>query len=360
MKFRGIILSFFLLAACSSENSLVRIIGAGDVGIVGNSVKGVWSIPVKDIYDSGAGKDGIPSIDAPRFFESNNTLIDSYLFDEDLVIGLFANGEARAYPHKILDYHEIVNDAMHGKSFSISYCPLTGSSFGWESKVGGQQTSFGVSGLLYNSNLILYDRYSDSYWSQMLQKSISGKSIHQIPKSFDVVESTWGMWKKMYPETKVLSNNQGFDRDYKVYPYGGYKKDDTFLLFPLSRKDNRLDLKERVLAVLHKDEPVVFRLINFYGARTKRISFKTDDLLIVGNANVLKAFSLSLQQRELSFSYSFKDTPHFFSDNEGNQWSIFGEAISGPRKGEKLQATNSLMTYWLAVPPFFSQIQVYE
>lgn len=360
MKFKIVILSFFILVACSSENTLVKAIGNGDIGNVRSIVNGVWSVPVDEIYDSGAGKDGIPSIDVPHFFAANNALIDTYMLDEDFVIGVYINGEARAYPHRILDYHEIVNDEMHGENFTISYCPLTGSSFGWESKVEGQQTSFGVSGLLYNSNLILYDRYSDSYWSQILQKSISGKAMHQIPKFFDVVETTWGMWKKMYPQTKVLSNNQGFDRDYNVYPYGGYKKDDAFLLFPLSRKDERLDFKERVLAVLNKDEAVVFRLINFYLGKTKRVSFNSDDLLIVGNANVLKAFTLSQQQKELDFIYNFKEALHFFTDNEGNEWSIFGEAISGPRKGEKLQSANALMTYWLAVPAFFSQVQVYE
>ena len=100
----------------------------------------------------------------------------------ELVVGIVIDGHARAYPHKILDWHEIINDKIGNTAFAITYCPLTGTALGWDRTVNGTETTFGVSGLLYNTNLIPYDRLTGSYWSQMLSKSIRGSLSDQYLK----------------------------------------------------------------------------------------------------------------------------------------------------------------------------------
>ena len=114
-----------------------------------------WLIPLNEVRDGGPGKDGIPSIDNPQFTNANSV---DFLNDEDLVVGIINNNEVKAYPHIILDWHEVVNDDIGGNAITINYCPLTGTAFGWNSMVNDSPTTFGVSGLLYNANLILYDR----------------------------------------------------------------------------------------------------------------------------------------------------------------------------------------------------------
>ena len=140
--------------------SLLLIIGMG----CNDEEGGVWSIPNEQVLDGGPGKDGIPSVDNPIFYDiSQNTVYE----EEDLVVGYKRDTAARAYPHVVLDWHEIVNDEINGFPMTITYCPLTGTAIGWDRTIDGNVTTFGVSGLLYNSNLIPYDRRTNSNWSQM-------------------------------------------------------------------------------------------------------------------------------------------------------------------------------------------------
>lgn len=357
-----LLIMFLTIVSCSSDSTsddglgLIDVIGF-DTG--GNGVSGTWSIPKDEVIDSGAGKDGIPSIDNPVFIDGNDTRVNTYMKDEDLIVGIVIDGEIKAYPHRVLDWHEIVNDEINGEKITLSYCPLTGSALAWERVINNRETTFGVSGLLYNSNLILYDRETNSHWSQLLFRSVNGSLMHKIPKLYDIQETTWKRWKEMYPSTKILSNEQGFDRDYNVYPYGGYKKDDAVLLFPLSKKDEIIDYKERVHALVYNNNAMVYRFINFIGGKVFKETFITDTILVVGDDTLLRSFVIDNQHLNLEFQYD-DSKEYLFKDNEGNRWSSDGEAIIGPRKGEKLTPTNSLMTYWLAVPPFFENIEIHQ
>ena len=130
-----------------------------------------WLIPVDEVIDGGPGKDGIPAIDAPRF-QPISLNVDS---DPDgLIVGVLLDGEAKAFPRDILNWHEIVNDRTGQTPMILNYCPLTGTGMAWYADPTATRQTFGVSGLLYNSNLILYDRETDSNWSQMLEMSVEG------------------------------------------------------------------------------------------------------------------------------------------------------------------------------------------
>lgn len=318
-----------------------------------------WLVPIGEIKDGGPGKDGIPSIDNPQFVDVNDENA-SFINDEDLVIGIKSENEMIAYPHKILDYHEIINDNISGFPVSVNYCPLTGTGFVWEGEVNSTNSTFGVSGLLYNSNLILYDRETDSNWSQLKLQCINGPLIGEIPQTISIVETTWGNWKTMFPETKVLSSITGFNRNYNVYPYGDYKTNNDFFLFSVFPRNNSLPSKERVYAIIDNGISKAYRFENFFNGKAIKEVINGKLFLVVGNNDVIKAFQLSGVYSDLNFEYSFTGSEEFFSDDEGNTWNIFGQAISGPKTGQNLSSANSVVSYWFAIAAFYPNPEIFE
>jgi hypothetical protein len=309
-----------------------------------------WLIPQSEVLDGGPGKDGIPALVNPNFTDVQGA---TYLNDSDLVIGFKNGNDVRAYPHAILDWHEIVNDNINEVSVAITYCPLTGTGIGWDRIVfRGEETTFGVSGLLYNTNLIPYDRATDSNWSQILNKSVNGRLIGQEAELIGLFETDWKTWKTIYPDTKVLSNETGFNRTYGSSPYGDYNNLDDFFLFPVS-KDRRLPLKERVLAIVSGGQAKVYRFSDFQSDNIIKDSFNGEDYLIVGNPNFIMSFKLTDDLSTLNFEYVFNNSELLLSDNEGNQWDIFGKAVTGPRSGTQLDHSSSLMGFWFSIPAFY-------
>jgi len=157
-----------------------------------------WIIPSDEVFDGGPGKDGIPSIDNPVFEEA---LSNTYLDPSDLVIGVVHNGVAKAYPHRILDWHEIINDRIDDQYFALTYCPLTGTGVSWNRELDGEVTTFGVSGKLYNTNLMPFDRKTESYWSQMRLDCVQGDLVSTVIETFPIIETTWETWIAMYPNS---------------------------------------------------------------------------------------------------------------------------------------------------------------
>ncbi len=183
---------------------------------------GLDCIPALD-YDGTKGRPKAELVDA-------NADGAKYLNENDFVLGVFLNGEARAYPHNILWWHEIYNDKIGDTEFSVSFCPLTGSGMAVAGKIGNADVDFGVSGNLFNSNLVMFDRQSESFFSQMTFTGIKGEQKGVKLELLPIVETTWKRWKEMYPKTKVASDTQGYTRSYTSYPYGNYREnhDDTF------------------------------------------------------------------------------------------------------------------------------------
>ncbi|MEF8806745.1 DUF3179 domain-containing protein [Natronomonas sp.] len=197
----------------------------------------------------GPSKDGIPSIDQPRFVDAGDA---DFIDPGDPVFGVVRDDVAKAYPQKILVHHEIVNDELAGTPVSVTYCPLTGTVQGFER--GG--TTFGVSGRLINNNLVMYDRATETWWPQILATSIPGPwnetpDIESL-REFRLVWTTWERWQTHRPETEVLSTDTGHARNYSGDPYGGYNprtgyyKNDS-LLFPALSDDDTFDRKTVVM-----------------------------------------------------------------------------------------------------------------
>lgn len=202
------------------------------------------SIPLDEIKDGGPPKDGIPSIDDPNFIPASEAAIDN----SDRILGVMYNGIAKAYPISILNYHEIVNDRFADAPVVITYCPLCASGLAFDAVVEGQSLTFGVSGLLYNSDLLLYDRQTLSLWSQMMSEALSGNLLGKKLKPLVTENTTWEEWKSRHPTTRVLSEDTGFSRDYSKNPYPGYAKSGQ-LLFNVSKMDGRYPPKELVIGI---------------------------------------------------------------------------------------------------------------
>jgi len=208
----------------------------------------------------GVSKDGIPSIDDPSFVDAGSV---SSLADGDVVFGLERNGVAKAYPRRILVSHEICNDTIDGESVSVTYCPLTGTAMGFERGA----TTFGVSGRLLNNNLVMYDRGTEVWWPQVLASAIPGPWNESPPdaslREFRLVWTTWGRWRELHPNTRVLSEDTGFARNYDDDPYGTYNPKggyytDRDTLFPRLNPNDRFHPKAVVLGARTNEDAAAF------------------------------------------------------------------------------------------------------
>lgn len=202
-------------------------------------------VPMEAIESGGPPRDGIPAIDKPRFVGPDR----SGLADGDRILGLALGGVARAYPVRILNWHEIVNDRVASQPVAVTYCPLCGTGVAFDANVGGQPASFGVSGLLYNSDVLLYDRRTESLWSQILSKAVTGPLKGTLLKAMPLTHTSWAAWRARHPHTEVLSAETGFTRDYARDPYDGYDKV-AQLMFSVQHRDDRLPLKAWVMGLV--------------------------------------------------------------------------------------------------------------
>jgi len=191
-----------------------------------------------EVQDGGPPKDGIPSIDEPKFWTADEA--DENLRDDSVVFGLVRNGEVKAYPQKILVHHEITNDVVGDEPVAVTYCPLTGTAMGFRRG----EVELGVSGNLVNNNLIMYDRETDSRWPQVLGTAISGEFQGESLQEFRLIWTRWSRWRDAFPETEVLSEDTGHVRNYGTDPYGtyvpergGYYSQDSTLFPPLGEDD---------------------------------------------------------------------------------------------------------------------------
>jgi hypothetical protein len=198
-----------------------------------------------DIHQGGPPKDGIPAIDRPKFVAAGEARMNP----GERVLGIARNGEAKAYPVRILNWHEVVNDTVGGEPVAVTYCPLCGSGVTFARAVHGKERSFGVSGLLYNSDVLLYDRETGSLWSQILGKAVTGPANGAKLAVLPTAHTSWEDWVRRHPDTLVLSEDTGFVRDYSRDPYAGYDANPV-ILFPVANSSSRFDTKEVVLGLM--------------------------------------------------------------------------------------------------------------
>jgi hypothetical protein len=202
-------------------------------------------IPIDKILSGGPDRDGIPSIDHPKFLKPPERII---LQSGDRILGITYQGISKAYPIKILNHHEIVNDQFADEPVVITYCPLCGSGIAYSAKLAGKTLHFGVSGLLYNSDVLLFDRETESLWSQLMNKAISGAMRGKRLLPLAITHTTWEDWHNRFPNTLGLSKDTGYYRDYTKNPYKNYHLDKK-IWFPIEQQSMRYHPKEMVLGI---------------------------------------------------------------------------------------------------------------
>jgi len=232
---------WLLFCLLTFAGSSVLVLGGENNGFdLSNSL-----VPEREIFHGGPSKDAIPAIDVPKFVSAQQA---HWLQPEHRVLGIESAGLARAYPVSILNWHEIINDGSGRDGLVITYCPLCGSGVAFSSTVLGRKLNFGVSGLLYNSDVLLYDRETDSLWSQLMRKAISGPMRGMQLKMLPLEHTSWKRWRSMHPDTLVLSTDTGYLRDYQADPYAGYAQDKE-LYFPIANLDPRYHPKQQTLGL---------------------------------------------------------------------------------------------------------------
>lgn len=197
-----------------------------------------------EIHQGGPPKDGIPAIDRPKFVPAAQAKLDP----GDRVLGVALHGEAKAYPVRILNWHEVVNDKVGGAQVAVTYCPLCGSGVTFSALMNAKPRTFGVSGLLYNSDVLLYDRETNSLWSQLLAQAVTGPAKGAKLEIVPTAHTSWEDWRARHPGTRVLSEDTGYARDYARDPYAGYDVSPV-IFFPVANASARFDSKEVVLGV---------------------------------------------------------------------------------------------------------------
>jgi len=247
---------------------LLLIFVAGNIYLTAQSKNGFdlsnSIIDVNDIYRGGPPRDGIPAISNPVFVTVKEV---DYLRDDDIVIGMVRGGEARAYPTRILIWHEIANDTIGSDHVAIVYCPLCGTSMVFDREIKGRIREFGVSGLLYQSDVLMYDRETDSLWSQLEMKSISGPEVGTSLKWLTSEHMTWKSWREKHPQGKVLSDETGYDRNYSGNAYAGYFATES-TMFPVPFLRDELTNKTMIIGVIVNGRAKAFPVDSFVSTKT--------------------------------------------------------------------------------------------
>ncbi len=309
-------------------------------------------VPTDQIVSGGPPPDGIPSIDQPKFISASAAtfLADSY----DMVIGIDYNGDARAYPLQILVWHEIVNDVIGGLPLAITYCPLCYSTAAFIRVVNNVTVTFGTSGKLYNNNLVMYDRVTKSLWSQIWGQAIAGQLTGQTLKRIPLDVLTWGEWKKLHPNTVVLSKQTGFNRPYGDDPYGGYSTSGE-ILFPLSHLDKSLPPKTVVWGLTLGNQARAYPLQNL--TTLARDSFGGKNVLVWRFGSDVRFFDPVVKGVPLSF----EDVNGTIVDlGTHSTWNYEGVATSGLLSGLNMTRYVAETSYWFAWAAFYPDTTLYS
>ena len=319
-------------------------------------------IPWQRIFSGGVPRDGIPSIDAPKFAD-NSDWNDLGYNENGLVIGVEVEGTRRAYPFQVIVWHELVNDTINGKPILISYCPLCGTAIAFERSVNGQEFEFGVSGLLYNSDLLMYDRNTEALWSQINGTAVVGELSGARLEFYPSEIMTWGDWRNTYPDSEVLTTDTGAARDYSRDPYENYYFDER-LLFPVNRTSDIYDALPAKIDVtgIEVDGPAygafVSRDVRNAGIVNETVG--ATPVVVFANPSAgenIVVFERQIDGQELHFEFAeggLRDT------ESGSFWSYDGLAMDGPWAGNQLVEIVPVKGFWFGWVAFHPETSLWQ
>ncbi len=313
-----------------------------------------------EVRSGGPPPDGIPPIDEPIYERADEV---DWLAAEEPVLSLTIDSTTRAYPLRVMTWHEIVNDTLAGVPVAVTYCPLCNSGVAFERHVEGEVLTFGTSGRLYQDNLVMYDRQTESLWPQLTGRASIGVKTGTQLTAIPLGTVAWTDFLAAHPDAEVLSQDTGFAREYGSNPYTGYDEPDGDLLFDLGDDlDDRLPTKERVVGISAESADIAYLRSALVGGDPVQIDVDGDPVVLwheSGQASALDTreisegadvgtvgvFSRKVAGQELTFH---RVGNGFTDDQTQSSWDVLGRATAGPLAGKSLQPVTHLDTFWFA------------
>jgi hypothetical protein len=328
------------------------------------------SVPLSEFQSGGPPRDGIPPVDEPKPTPQGDA--DEWLSDREPVLAVEVGDQVRAYPLQILVWHEIVNDTLDGRPIAVTYCPLCNSSLVFDRRVAGRTLTFGTTGNLRRSDLVMWDRQTESWWQQLSAEAVVGELTETRLKVLPSQTLSWSDFKRIHRGGDVLSRDTGVERDYGRNPYAGYDQPDSEPFLFDGETDGRLPPKERVVAIFAEDETVVVpftRLVREPVVQTKAggrpvvVFYKRgvvsplDAPVIDGSRDVgtAAAFEPRAGGRRLSFE---RRAGGFVDRETGSRWDIAGRAVAGKLAGERLEPVRHDQQFWFALAAFVPDARI--
>ena len=320
-------------------------------------------VHLNEFLSGGPGKDGIPAIDEPKFQSISKV---DWLEDREPVIAFGIGDEWRAYPIQILMWHEIVNDTVAGTPVAVTFCPLCHTAIVFDRTVDGLVLDFGVSGNLRHSDLVMFDRLTESWWQQATGRGIVGTYTGTHLEFLASQLISWAQFRELHPDGVVLSRDTGHVRNYGSNPYAGYDEADTdpFLLDDRTLIDGRLNPKVRIVGVVVDGDEVAYPLPQLAEVGVANDTVGEEPIVVlwvpgtvsglgaptvaggeeVGTAVVFsrQAVDGSVLEFETAGDAGMRDTA------TGSTWTLDGSAVDGPLAGERLDPIPNDQPFWFA------------
>ena len=324
------------------------------------------SVPYDEFLSGGPPRDGIPPIDAPKFETLESA--DAWLEDREPVIALALKGEARAYPLQILIWHEIVNDTLDDHPIVVTFCPLCNTALVFTRPIiAGELLTFGTSGNLRNSDLVMWDRQTESWWQQFSGEAIVGELTGTQLEFLPTAILSWGDFKAKYPQSQVLSKDTGSLRNYGANPYTGYDDVDQSPFLFDGELDDRLPPMTRVVGLEIGSQAAAYVYDRLFDEQVIHDTLGGEALVVFWKAGTASAvdtgsiaegrdvgttgvFLRTVGDQVLTFKPGAEGS--FIDEETGSTWDILGEAIAGPLAGTVLTPLPHHDTFWFAWAAF--------
>lgn len=333
------------------------------------------TIRAAEIDWGGVPIDGIPPLEHPKHVPAAEA---SELADGEPVFGVTAGGAHRAYPLRILDWHELANDTLGGIPLSLAYCTLCGSGIAYDGRVSGfeEPLRFGTSGLLYRSNKLMYDRATTTLWNQLTGRPVFGELAAREDLELSLLPSvviTWGEWKLRHPDTTVLTFDTGYDRPYEPgEPYGGYFSSRD-KLFPVYMSRDEFAVKDRIFGLVREGQAKAWLLERLVAAKVTNDELGDQQIVLVANSGRIEVEGFSRRAGPVRYDAGATvrafDSPgtefrlgpdeESLLDAEGQRWQITEEALVGP-SGQRALRRPGTLAYWFAWQAFHPETELQE
>jgi len=333
-----------LIISCTKKDNPPTTSPSGDMDL--------WLVPPEKVLYKDLPKDRIQSIDHPHFIN----ITESNLKPDDLVLITSVENEIKIYPVAIMDVHEIVNDSANKNYFSVTYCPLTESSMLWNRKINGKVTEFGVSGMLYNENLMPYDRNTESIWSQMRLQCVHGSLMGNVPATNAIIETKFSTIQSAFPEAKVLEHD-GCDSGV----CGGLKETAFLKDDPVDGDTVDLPPDQNYFGIVKQEQLLLFNTELFSDSiQLFTTSFRGSSLLVCGNKELHFYTAFVNKSSGKTFRALQNSFPLIIEDNNGNRYNIFGTVKEGPEQGNRLEPATSYLARTFAWELFFTNVTLFR